>query len=75
MVSYYEAGVPVKDVLQFGTLNGAIAIGKQNEIGVIKAGAFADIIAFDGDLENNFKELIYEKLSFVMKGGIISKNK
>ncbi len=59
--------------LQIGTYNSACAMGKQNEFGVIKAGTFADIIAFEGDLEKDFKNLIYDKNHFVMKTGVVFK--
>lgn len=73
LVSYFEAGIPVNEVLQIGTYNGAYAVGKQNEIGVIKPDAFADIVAFEGDLEKDFKDLIYDKNHFVMKAGVVFK--
>ncbi|TDO26304.1 amidohydrolase family protein [Sediminibacterium goheungense] len=73
LVSYVEAGIPLNEALQYGTLNAAEALGKKEKLGVIKKGAYADIIAFKGDLEKNFKQLIYEKLSFIMKEGVIYK--
>jgi imidazolonepropionase-like amidohydrolase len=73
LLSYFEAGIPLKDVLQIGTYNGAYAVGKQNEYGVLKAGAFADIVAYDGDLEIDFKNLIYDKNHFIMKSGVVFK--
>jgi imidazolonepropionase-like amidohydrolase len=41
----------------------------EGRIGVIKAGAFADIIAIDGDPERDFKSI--EKVSFVMMEGTV----
>lgn len=73
LASYYVAGLSVADVLQMGTYNGALAIGKQNQLGVLKAGALADIVAFDGDLEKDFEKLIYDKINFIMKAGVIHK--
>jgi len=74
LASYVEAGLPVADALQMATYNGARVIGKQNVLGVIKPEAFADIVAFDGDLEKDFKNLIYDNVQFVMKDGVIYKN-
>lgn len=71
LVSYVEAGLPVVDVLQIGTYNGALAIGKQTQFGVLKAGSLADIVAFDGDLEKDFANVLYNKVHFVMKDGVI----
>ncbi|GAB3752134.1 amidohydrolase family protein [Spirosoma pomorum] len=73
LVSYVEAGLPVVDVLQIGTYHGASAIGKQALVGVLKAGALADIVAFDGDLETDFANVLYDKVHFVMKDGVIYK--
>ena len=75
LVSYFEAGLSVPAVLQIATQNAALALGQQNNLGVIKANATADIVAFDGDLETNFKGLIYDKVSFVMKEGVVYKQK
>lgn len=73
LVSYAEAGLPVSDVLQIGTYNGALAVGKQTMFGVLKEGALADIVAFDGDLEKDFANVLYHKIYFVMKDGVIYK--
>ena len=74
VASYLEAGLSVEDVLQISTYNGAVALGKKNLLGVIKEGAFADIVAFDGDLEKDFVKLLYDKVNFVMKDGKIHLN-
>lgn len=73
LVSYLEAGLPVGDVLQIATYNGAWAMGKQAQLGVVKEGAIADIVAFDGNLEQNFMSLIYNNVQFAMKNGVIYK--
>ncbi|WP_044130469.1 amidohydrolase family protein [Rudanella lutea] len=74
LVSYVDAGLPVADVLQAGTYQAAVVMGKQKELGVIKEGALADIVAFSGDLEKDFKEVIYNRVQFVMKDGVVYKH-
>jgi imidazolonepropionase-like amidohydrolase len=56
--------------LKTATLNAAKALGKTDQIGVIKANANADIAVFDGDLEMNFKTVLF-KVKLVIKDGSI----
>ena len=56
-------------VLQADLLNGAKLLGWQGQIGALKRGYFADVIAVDG---NPLQDLsVLEKVSFVMKNGIV----
>jgi imidazolonepropionase-like amidohydrolase len=55
--------------LQSGTLNGAKLLGWQNQIGALKPGYFADVIAVPGDPLSDISVL--GKVSFVMKGGVV----
>ena len=59
---------PVK-VLQAATINDAKLLGWEKKIGVIKFGAFTDIIAVEGDPGSDIHAL--EKVRFVMKDGTI----
>ena len=68
MVQY---GMQPLAALQAGTLNGAKLLGWQNQIGALKAGYFADIIAVAGDPLQDISAL--QKVAFVMKGGAIYK--
>jgi len=43
-------------------------------LGVINEGAFADIVAFDGNLEKDLVKLLYGKVNFVKKNGKIYLN-
>ena len=55
--------------LQADMLNGAKLLGWQDQIGALKPGYFADIIAVPG---NPIKDIsVVQKVSFVMKGGVI----
>jgi imidazolonepropionase-like amidohydrolase len=55
--------------LQAGTLNGAKLLGWQGQIGALKPGYFADIIAVPGNPLADVSVL--QKVAFVMKGGIV----
>lgn len=65
-----EAGMPPMEAIQSATLTNANLL-KNNKIGVLEVGRFADIIAVEGDPVKNIKTL--EKVSFVMKDGKIYK--
>ncbi|HTZ32907.1 MAG TPA: amidohydrolase family protein [Methylomirabilota bacterium] len=64
-----QYGMKPLDVLQAGLLNGAKLLGWQNEIGSLKPGYFADIIAVPGNPVEDISTLT--RVSFVMKGGTI----
>jgi imidazolonepropionase-like amidohydrolase len=66
MVQY---GMKPLQALQAGLLNGAKLLGWQNEIGNLKPGYFADIIAVPGNPLDNIEALT--RVSFVMKNGAI----
>ncbi len=68
--TYFEACNNPADVLKTATKNAAIACGVDRFTGVIKENMTADIVAFDGDLEKDFKKALY-KVKFVMKEGQI----
>ncbi len=57
--------------IQAGTLNGARLLGWQGQIGDLKAGYLADIVAVPGNPLEDISTL--EKVSFVMKGGAVYK--
>jgi imidazolonepropionase-like amidohydrolase len=66
LFAYREAGLTPSQVLQTATINAARLLG-QPRLGVIRAGAFADMIAVDGDPFADFTAM--ERVTFVMKGG------
>jgi imidazolonepropionase-like amidohydrolase len=66
MVQY---GMKPVEALQAGLLNGAKLLGWENEIGALKAGYFADIIAVPGNPLDDISALA--RVIFVMKGGKI----
>jgi imidazolonepropionase-like amidohydrolase len=56
-------------VLQADLLNGAKLLGWQDQIGALKKGYFADVIAVPGDPTQDIS--VTTKVSFVMKGGVV----
>jgi imidazolonepropionase-like amidohydrolase len=66
MVKY---GMTPLAALQAGTINGAKLLGWQGQIGALKAGYLADIVAVPGNPLADISAL--EKVSFVMKGGVM----
>ncbi|HEY6291425.1 MAG TPA: amidohydrolase family protein [Terriglobia bacterium] len=65
MVKY---GITPLAALQAGLLNGAKLLGWQDQIGTLKQGYWADIIAVRGDPLQDITAL--QKVTFVMKGGV-----
>ncbi|MFZ0759073.1 MAG: amidohydrolase family protein, partial [Candidatus Sulfotelmatobacter sp.] len=68
MVNY---GMTPMQAIQAATSNAADLLGHSNEIGSIKPGKFADIIAVTGDPLANIRLL--ENVQFVMKDGKVYK--
>ena len=62
-------GMKPLDVLQADLLNGAKLLGWPNEIGALKPGYFADIVAVPGNPLDDITALT--RVTFVMKSGII----
>jgi len=68
MVKY---GMTPLAALQAGTLNGAKVLGWQGQIGALKPGYFADIVAVPGNPLADISVL--KKVTFVMKNGVVYK--
>ena len=66
MVKY---GMTPLQSLQAGTVNGAKLLGWEGQIGALKAGYFADVVAVEGDPLQDISAV--EKVTFVMKGGVV----
>jgi len=64
-------GLAPMQAIQAATVNAADLLGWNDKVGVIASGAFADIIAVDGDPLKDVTEL--ERVKFVMKGGVVYK--
>ncbi|MEH1008409.1 amidohydrolase family protein [Winogradskyella sp. ECml5-4] len=68
--AYFEAGMKPLDILQSATYISALNLHKENELGVLKPDAKADIIAVKGDITTDFMTTITQVV-FVMKDGKI----
>jgi imidazolonepropionase-like amidohydrolase len=68
MVKY---GMQPMAVLQADLLNGAKLLGWEGEIGELKAGYYADVVAVPGNPVEDISVL--KKVSFVMKDGVVFK--
>jgi imidazolonepropionase-like amidohydrolase len=66
MVQY---GMSPVAVLQADLLNGAKLLGWERQIGALKPGYYADVIAVPGDPTKDISAVT--KVSFVMKGGVV----
>jgi imidazolonepropionase-like amidohydrolase len=64
-------GLTPMQAIQAATVSAADLLGWNDKVGVIAPGAFADIIAVDGDPLKDVTEL--ERVKFVMKGGVVYK--
>lgn len=66
-----QYGMSPAAVLQSDLINGAKLLGWESQVGQLKPGYFADIVAVPGDPTKDIS--VVEKVSFVMKGGVIYK--
>jgi imidazolonepropionase-like amidohydrolase len=64
-------GMTPVEALHAATVVDAKILGKQDELGHLKSGYLADIIAIKGDPTRNIAAI--ENVPFVMKGGVIYK--
>ena len=67
-----DAGIPVKESLKAATITNALLLGMSEELGQLKEGFYADIIAVDENPMKNVKTL--QNVDFVMKNGVVYKN-
>ena len=67
-----EAGMPAMKTIQSATVTNAMILKMKNQLGQIKEGFIADIIAVDNDPTKDISTM--ENVVFVMKDGKIFKN-
>ena len=71
-----EAGIPIEQVLQAGTVGGWKACGGDRagrRFGWWEEGCAADVVGFEGDVRSNWREGGMRKVEFVMKDGKVWK--
>jgi imidazolonepropionase-like amidohydrolase len=66
-----EAGMPPMEAIKSATVTNAGILGMSDKIGTLEVGKFADIVGSDENPLQNIKTL--EKISFVMKEGVVYK--
>lgn len=64
-----EFGMTPMQAIQSATSKGADLLGERGELGVVAPGAYADLMAVQGDPLRDVNEL--KKVGFVMKGGVV----
>jgi imidazolonepropionase-like amidohydrolase len=67
-----KLGLTPLQSIQAGTLNAADLLGWSGKVGTLEPGAWADIVAVDGDPLKDITTL--QRVKFVMKGGEVVKN-
>ncbi|HUS03476.1 MAG TPA: amidohydrolase family protein, partial [Chitinophagaceae bacterium] len=67
-----EGGMPPLEAIRCATFNAAELLGVSGTLGVIEKGKLADIIAVSGDPVKDISTM--EKVTFVMKDGMVYKN-
>jgi len=65
-----EYGMTPLEAIRAATINAAEALGQSGQVGVVKAGAHADLIAVTGDPLADVGEL--SDVDWVMKGGVVA---
>jgi Tol biopolymer transport system component/cytosine/adenosine deaminase-related metal-dependent hydrolase len=61
------AGIPNDQVLRLATIEGALALGLETEIGTLEEGKLADFLVIDGDPLQNIAQAV--QIRAVVKGG------
>jgi imidazolonepropionase-like amidohydrolase len=67
-----KLGLTPQQAIQAATLNAADLLGWTGKVGTLEPGAWADLVAVDGDPIKDVTTL--ERVKFVMKGGEVVKN-
>ncbi|MBL7700823.1 MAG: amidohydrolase family protein [Ferruginibacter sp.] len=68
-----EGGMPAIEAISSATVSASELLGTSEILGVIEKGKLADIVAVDGDPAKDIN--VMEKVVFVMKDGVIYKNR
>jgi imidazolonepropionase-like amidohydrolase len=71
LVAYVEEGLTVEESLQAATINAAKAIGQEGKFGVIKQGVKANLVIFDGNLQKDFRNTLFNVYMVVKDGKVV----
>ncbi len=71
LVLMNKLGMPAADVLKADLINGAKLLGWEGQIGDLKPGYYADVVAVPGNPLEDMS--VTQRVVFVMKGGVIYK--
>ena len=66
-----QGGMPALEAIRAATLEAATLLGEEDRLGLVEAGALADIVAVPEDPRDDITTM--ERVSFVMKDGVIYK--
>ena len=64
-----DAGIPPSDIIRIATLNGAIYLGKERDMGSVEEGKIADLVLLAADPTVDIRNA--EQIVQVIKGGQI----
>lgn len=64
-----EAGIPLQDMVRIATLNGAIFLGREKDLGSVEVGKLADLLLLDADPTEHVEN--YKRIAAVIKSGEI----
>jgi imidazolonepropionase-like amidohydrolase len=71
---FVKAGMTPEQALRTATANAADLLGKENELGAVAPGYFADLVAVEGDPTTDIN-VVLNHVKWVMKGGTVVVNK
>jgi imidazolonepropionase-like amidohydrolase len=71
---FVKAGMTPEQALETATTNAAALLGKENELGAVAPGFFADLVAVDGNPTSDIN-VVLNSVRWVMKGGAVVMNK
>ena len=67
-----RCGLSAAESIRTATINAAMLLRRQDDLGTLEVGKYADVIACSGDPLEDIEELT--RLSFVMKGGQVARH-
>jgi len=65
-----EGGFTITQAIKICTLNGALYLGREKEIGTLAPGKHADLVLINGDLSQDNPEYPEERRSFFKNGWV-----